>query len=120
MAKRGPKLKTVDWEEFDKLCAIQCTLKEIAAWFNISEDSIERICIREKRVKFADYFDQKRSKGKIPLRRRQYQAAMDGNTAMLIWLGKQYLGQSEKIEQKPEVDGIQFVKDLDDQLKSQE
>lgn len=117
MAKRGPKLKVVDWDEFDKLCGIQCTLPEIAAWFNVSEDTIERICIREKRVKFAEYFNQKRSRGKIPLRRRQYQAAMDGNTALLIWLGKQYLGQSEKIEKQDIVDGLKFVDTVDDPSK---
>jgi len=117
MAKRGPKLKVVDWEEFDKLCGIQCTLPEIAAWFNVSEDTIERIVIREKHCKFAEYFNQKRSRGKIPLRRRQYQAAMDGNTALLIWLGKQYLGQSEKIEKQDIVDGLKFVDTVDDPSK---
>ena len=32
----------------------------------------------------------------ISLRRAQYQVAKDGNPTMLIWLGKQWLGQSEK------------------------
>lgn len=37
--------------------------------------------------------------GKISLRRYQFSSAKKGNTAMLIWLGKQYLNQSEKVEQ---------------------
>lgn len=32
------------------------------------------------------------------LRAAQYKAAMGGNTTMLIWLGKQRLGQSDKNE----------------------
>lgn len=32
------------------------------------------------------------------LRAAQYKAAMEGNTTMLIWLGKQRLGQSDKNE----------------------
>lgn len=100
MAKRGPKIKTVDWVEFDKLCQIQCTLAEIAAWFKCSEDTIERIVKREKSAKFAEYYEQNRGVGKIALRRRQFQAAMAGDRTMLVWLGKQYLEQSDKIEQR--------------------
>ena len=100
MAKRGPKIKTVNWVEFDKLCQIQCTLTELAAWFKCSEDTIENIVKREKGMKFSEYYQQNRGVGKIALRRRQFQAAMDGDRTMLVWLGKQYLEQSDKIEQR--------------------
>lgn len=36
--------------------------------------------------------------GRVSLRRRQFKAANDGNATMLIWLGKQYLGQADKQE----------------------
>jgi hypothetical protein len=32
--------------------------------------------------------------------KKQYDVAMSGNTALLIWLGKQYLKQSDKVETK--------------------
>lgn len=96
MAKRGPKKIKVNWEEFDKLCYLQCTLREIASWFDCSEDTIERRCVEEKSMKFADYYREKACKGKISLRRSQFQVASNGNVSMLIWLGKQYLGQSDK------------------------
>ena len=32
----------------------------------------------------------------VELRKKQFEMAMDGNVQMLIWLGKQYLGQSDK------------------------
>lgn len=99
MAKRGPKLTPIDWEQFDKLCALQVTLTELASWFECSVDTIERAVVREKGVKFAEYFDQKRQLGKIALRRKMFQVAVDqGSPALLIWLSKQYLGHTEKIE----------------------
>lgn len=97
MAKRGPKTIQLDWEQFDKLCAIQCTLKEIASWFDCSEDTIERRVKEHSGLKFADYYAQKRGKGLVSLRRKQYEVALAGDKTMLIWLGKQYLGQSEKV-----------------------
>jgi len=86
----------IDWDQFDKLCAIQATLTDIAAWFSCSVDTIERAVKREQKMSFADYFAIKRGRGKIGLRRKQYEVAMAGNVPMLIWLGKQYLDQAEK------------------------
>ena len=34
----------------------------------------------------------------VELRKKQFEMAMDGNVQMLIWLGKQYLGQKDKPE----------------------
>ena len=39
-----------------------------------------------------------RAEVRIRLRQRQFDAAESGNTTMLIWLGKQYLGQCDKPE----------------------
>lgn len=87
----------IDWEAFDKLCTLQCTLAEIAGFFGCSEDTIERAVKRDKRMSFADYFSQKRVGGKIALRRSQFQLA-EKNAAMAIWLGKQYLDQRDDIQ----------------------
>ena len=92
-----PKL-LIDWDELDRLCDMQCTLFEISNWFKCSEDTIERRCKEEKRLTFADYFKKMSAGGKISLRRAQFKAATGGSVAMLIWLGKQYLGQKDKIE----------------------
>jgi hypothetical protein len=94
--KPGPKPTQLNWDEFDKLCAIQATLREIAGWFEVSEDTIARVVQRDKGIEFAVYSGQKRGPGKISLRRKQYEVAMKGNVGMLIWLGKQWLDQTEK------------------------
>ena len=38
----------------------------------------------------------------MSLRRMQFEKAQTGNTTMLIWLGKQMLGQKDKIETSEE------------------
>lgn len=88
----------IDKEQFKKLCAIQCTLAEIASWFKCSEDTLERWCKREFDMSFADTYKIWSADGKISLRRTQFRMA-ETNVAMAIWLGKQYLGQTEKVEQ---------------------
>jgi hypothetical protein len=105
----GTKLgtrKPIDWDEFDKLCAIHCTLVEIAEWFKVSDDTIERAVEREHGIKFAEYFKRKSGTGKMSLRRKMYQTAMQGNVTMMIFLSKQLLGFADKHEQTATVVGV--------------
>lgn len=99
MAKKmGRPKKEINWEEFDKLCNMQCTLVEIAGWFDVSEDTIERRVKEKYNVTFAEHYKTKSAGGKISLRRKQFEVAHKGNVTLLIWLGKQYLGQKDKQE----------------------
>lgn len=102
----APRIQ-INFDDFDKLCELQCTLVEIASFFDCSVDTIENFIQREKGVKFSEYYNQKRQSGFISLRRSQYKEANNGNTTMLIFLGKQYLGQKDKIEQ--EITGNQNI-----------
>lgn len=66
---------------------------------------------------FSGYFAQKRGTGKISLRRKQFQTALagKGNVSMLIWLGKQWLGQKDAAEfSGPDNGPIQLKYSLDD------
>jgi hypothetical protein len=96
MGKRGPKLTEVNWDLCQNLLRIQCTGEEIAGAMDISYDTLERACKRDHEMKFADYSDLKRAEGRASLRRAQWKAAQSGNPTMLIWLGKQMLGQRDK------------------------
>ena len=99
MAKRGPKEKPIDWDHLDKLCLIQCTLDEISMFFNVSPDTIERRCEREKGMKYAEYHKTKSVGGKISLRRAMFRKAIDqDNATMQIWLSKQYLGMKDQLD----------------------
>lgn len=89
--------KEIDQIEFEKLCGLQCALSEIADWFNCSEDTIENWCKRTYKQGFSEVFAQKRGKGKIALRRAQFELAKK-SAAMAIFLGKNYLGQTDRQE----------------------
>lgn len=87
----------IDADTFEKLCSLRCTEEEIAGFFDVSVDTIERWCKRTYGEGFAESYNKKSSKGKIALRRYQLQLA-EKNAAMAIFLGKQWLGQKEKAE----------------------
>lgn len=120
MAKSGGKRPAgrprieIDFTLLDNLCYVQCTEEEIASVLGVSVDTLARRVQEETGKGFAEYFAEKRAGGRMSLRRRQFTTAMgrdpivvDGelisegnkpNPTMLIWLGKQYLGQSDKNE----------------------
>ena len=95
---RGRKHIPIDWDEFDKLCMLQCGIASIALWFGCSEDTIRRAVKREKKCNFETYWGQKAEKGRGMLRQKQFEVAMRGNVAMLIFLGTNWLGQTDRVE----------------------
>ena len=113
--KTGRPLIAINWKQVDQMCAIHCTGEEQAAILEISYDTLEAACKREKKLSFPDYFKQKSASGKMSLRRRQYSEAMEGNTTMLVWLGKNWLDQTDKQEIHQEVVNttVNIVKDAD-------
>jgi hypothetical protein len=94
--KGGRPRKELNQHTFEGLCEIQATLEEIADVLRVSEDTVERWCKRTYELGFADAYKKFSATGKTSLRRYQFEAAKKGNTTMLIWLGKQYLGQTDK------------------------
>ena len=94
--KGGRNPIPIDWEKVDTMCGIHCTGEEQAAILGIDYDTLNAACKREKGIGFSDYFKQKSAGGKMSLRRKQYTTAMDGNTTMLVWLGKNWLGQTDQ------------------------
>lgn len=94
--------KEIDKGNFEKLCALQCSKGEIAGFFDVSEDTIDRFCKREYKESFAVVLDKKSAQGKISLRRAQFKLA-EKSASMAIFLGKNYLGQTDAIEQNVSV-----------------
>jgi hypothetical protein len=83
----GRDKKVVDPDEVEKLAGIGCKDSEIADWFGIKQDTL--------RYNFADQLTKGREHMKQSLRRAQLHLALGGNAVMLIWLGKNLLGQSD-------------------------
>ncbi len=77
---------------------MQCTQAEICAFFDISEKTLQSWCKKTYNDGFSQVFAKKRGLGKISLRRMQWQLA-ERNASMAIFLGKQFLGQTDKVEQ---------------------
>lgn len=80
--------------QFENLCRIQCTIKEIADWFNCSEDDVRDWVQKTYNEDFETVYEKKSVAGKISLRRAQFKLA-EKNAGMAMWLGKQYLNQSD-------------------------
>jgi hypothetical protein len=114
MAKIGRPKKVIDFEALERLCMIQCTGEEIADYFNINYDTLDRIIKDEYNMSFSEYFAKNKGKGRMSLRRAQYTAAMKGNTTMLVWLGKNWLSQTDKQEISHQGDNIIKVRITDD------
>jgi len=83
------------YKQVCSLCAIQCTAEEIASVLGISVDTLERRIYERDGLRFAEFFKIKRKAGFASLRRMQWKKSQSDDTTMLIWLGKQYLGQKD-------------------------
>ena len=93
MARTARKL---DYATIAGLAEIACTDREIAAVIGISA---EWLCKRKKAdPKLREAIEAGHEKGKVSLRRVQWQKALEGHPTMLIWLGKQRLGQCDRVE----------------------
>ena len=95
MAERGTRAD-IDLSELERLCAIQCTDEEIAAWFGVSTRTIER---RRLEPEFAEVMERGKARGRISVRRMQMKLLEEGNATMGVWLGKQVLGQVDQAVQ---------------------
>ena len=92
-----PAQDRIDKKQFENLCGLQCTLLEICDFFDVEDDTLNSWCKKTYGTTFSEVFKLKRGKGQISLRRMQWKLA-EKNPTMAIFLGKQYLGQKDKIE----------------------
>lgn len=122
MARTGRPKKNIDWDQVDKLCAIACTGEEIAAFITVDYETLVRAIKRKFKMSFEEYYAQKSVVGTASLRRKQFELAQAGDRTMLIWLGKQRMGQSEKMQtvNKTELDAKVQTVNKDDIRKANE
>ena len=90
-------VKEINKEQFESLCNLQCTIEEIAGFFKCNKDTINAWCKRTYDEGFSETYKKHSQNGKISLRRYQLRLA-EKNASMAIWLGKQWLGQTDKQE----------------------
>jgi len=87
----GRRPHVFDLEKVEDLAELDCTLAEMAVALGCSERTFREHRAHDPALQAA--VDRGRARGAIELRRAQHMAAHAGNPTMLIWLGKQRLGQ---------------------------
>ena len=87
-----------DWVVVDRCAEIQCSVTEISYILGISLETFTRRVAEIHNTTPGAYVESKSAKGKMNLRRKQYKIALKGNASMLIWLGKNWLGQTDKAQ----------------------
>lgn len=87
--------KPVDENLLRKLAAIHCNQEEMASCLGVSVDTLQR--------RFAAQIKTARDEGKMSLRRKMWELALNGNVTILIWLSKNELGMTDKVEQKTDI-----------------
>ena len=97
MSNTGRPRKVIKQEQFEAMCQIQATQEEITLVLGVTDKTLNAWCRRTYGKRVSDVFREKRSAGKISLRRKQWKLA-DRSAAMAIFLGKQFLGQTDKTE----------------------
>jgi hypothetical protein len=85
----------IDLVELDKLCMLHCTDQEIASYFGVTTERIEQ---ERNSPQFAEVMERGKAKGKIAIRRGQMRLLEKGSSTMGVLLGRQILGQQDKVE----------------------
>ena len=98
----------IDWERVNELLEADCEGTEIAAYLGIVPDTLYKRCKEDNNVGFSDYLQQKKAKGNSLLKEEQYKMATSKEDSaikksMLIWLGKQRLGQADIRKQQLDI-----------------
>lgn len=94
-----PKIE-INLKELELLSQVGATNGEIALLLGVSERTIDD---RRKDPDFREVMDRGVAAGNLSLRRKQMSMALAGDRALLIWLGKQRLGQRDKISAEVDV-----------------
>jgi hypothetical protein len=96
--KRGRPKVEIDWDKVGKLFEAGATVVGTAATIGCDPDTLSKRCREDLNSDLSAFRQQKVAKGDELLRTKQFQVAMTGDKTMLVWLGKQRLGQADKQE----------------------
>lgn len=92
----------IEWDQnkvelFNALMGIPFSTEEnVADCLKVSVSSLQRFIKDTYDITFDKLKAQKREGMHLKLAGKQYEVAMKGSVPMLIWLGKQWLGQRDK------------------------
>lgn len=97
--KTGIKPMPIDWNQVGILAGLHATQEEIAGYIGISRQGLSsRYEMEHDGEPIGEFIASKRDAGKAKLRILQLESAKQGSVQMQIFLGKNWLGQSDKME----------------------
>ena len=108
---RPIKLISAEGEIFiEKMAGLMCTDEEIAAMMSDEREriSVDVLTNDNNGATFAECKEKGQARGKASLRRNQFKLS-ETNAAMAIFLGKNWLGQTDKQDVKADIDGGSIV-----------
>ena len=93
----GRPRKEIDKKQFEEMCKVQCTENEICSILGIGVDKLLSWCLETYDDTFSNVYKKYSENGKMSLRRAQMRLAQT-NASMAIWLGKNMLGQTDRVD----------------------
>lgn len=113
MGRPKKNLTPKEWDSVKYMAMIHCTGEEIAGVMQMDYDTLNRNCKEKYGYPISEYIKKNQCNGKMSLRRAQWKSAENGNVAMQIFLGKQWLGQKDQQE-------VSVSRNDDDTIKEME
>ncbi len=95
----GRPEKPINWETFEQLCALHCTQTEICSFLHLHYETLSIRVRAHYGEEYPNVYKRFVEHGKCSLRRNQF-AQTKKSSSMAIWLGKQWLEQSEFKEEE--------------------
>jgi len=93
--KMGRPQIEIDMKVVDDFLIAGCNGPQTAAYLGVSDDTLYERIQKEHGVTFSTYAARKRSKGDGMLQVAQFKKAMKYDNTMMVWLGKNRLGQRD-------------------------
>lgn len=91
--------RPIDWEKVGRMFIGGANITQAAASVGVSRNTLYTRCRTDNKMPLDVYWKEKHEEGNNMLHIAQYEKAIeDKNPTMLIWLGKQRLGQKENVE----------------------
>jgi len=95
--KNGRPPATIDSADVEKLAQLGATQIEIARFVGVAFSTLEE---RLKQPDYREAYERGIGNLHMSLKRKQVEMALAGDRTMLIWLGKNYLGQRDNLDSK--------------------
>jgi hypothetical protein len=93
----GRKQVVIDTEQVEKLAQLGATQVEMARFLDVAHSTLE---YKLQQPEFRQAYERGLGNLHMSLKRKQVEMALAGDRTMLIWLGKNYLGQRDNLDSK--------------------